>query len=99
MARRSAQDGLSSEDLLRAILAVLVDQREAAAASRPDQVRTEVLLAGAGLDHQTIAQLLGKNPDAVRMLLSRSQSKKAAPARKTAKKQAAKSTTRSRSNG
>lgn len=71
------QGGLepSVVDVLRAILAVLVDQRDALAAERPGQPRTEVMLASAGLTHQTIAQLLGKNPDAVRMAIARAQAK------------------------
>jgi hypothetical protein len=62
---------VSTNDLLKAILAVLLDEREAKAAERPGQSRPEILLAGVGMGHQVIAQLLGKNPDAVRMMLAR----------------------------
>lgn len=68
---RRVQADVGTDDLLKAILAVLVDERDTRSSERPDQVRTEILLANAGLGHQVIAQLLGKNPDAVRMLLAR----------------------------
>lgn len=56
--------------VLRAILAVLVDERES---RTPDagQIRSELVLADVGIDYRDIASLLGKKPDAVRMLLSR----------------------------
>jgi DNA-directed RNA polymerase specialized sigma24 family protein len=62
---------LSTDDILLAILAVLVNNREQIIADRPDQVRTEIVLANAGLSYGTIARLLGKKPDAVRMMISR----------------------------
>lgn len=58
------------QKLLSAIVALLVEQRERAA-DTPDAVKSEVLLAGAGLTAGEIATLLGKQPAAVRMALSR----------------------------
>lgn len=65
----------SITDLLRAILAVLLDARERNAQGT-DIERPEIVLTNAGLTYQAIAQMLGKNPDAVRMAVSRA--KKAA---------------------
>jgi DNA-directed RNA polymerase specialized sigma24 family protein len=62
---------LSTNDLLLAILTILVDQRDQMAADRAGQTRTELVLASAGFSYATIAQLLGKNPDAVRMMVTR----------------------------
>ena len=53
--------------LLRAILALLVEQHEARGEGR----RTEILLADAGLGARDIAAITGKQPAAVRMALSR----------------------------
>jgi DNA-directed RNA polymerase specialized sigma24 family protein len=61
--------------LLRAILALLVDDRESHAADRPGQAKTEVLLADAGLGAGDIAVLLNKKPEAVRKALSRARGK------------------------
>ena len=71
---------VTTNDLLKAILAVLLDEREARAAERPSQQKPELLLAGVGMGHQVIAQLLGKNADAVRMMLARA--KKASDTKK-----------------
>lgn len=60
------------EALLLAIVTLLVDQRERSSDS--DSVKTEVLLAGAGLSYQQIAPMVNKKPDAVRMLIARSHS-------------------------
>ncbi len=66
----------STDRLLRAILAILVDQREGTADEQQAR-RTEVLLADAGLSPTEIAQLTGKQAAAVRMALSRARAKKA----------------------
>jgi DNA-directed RNA polymerase specialized sigma24 family protein len=60
----------STDTLLKAILALMVDEREARPASDRER-RTEVLLASAGLGASEIAELTGKQPGAVRMALSR----------------------------
>lgn len=69
-----------AEALLRAILALLIDEREA---RQPDEhrERTEVILANAGFGATEIAALTGKNPASIRVTLSR--------ARRTRKKAAA----------
>jgi hypothetical protein len=56
--------------LLRAMLALMIDEREA---RRPEQrgERTEVLLANAGLGATQISELTGKQAAAIRMSLSR----------------------------
>lgn len=62
---------LKTNDLLLAILTLLVDGREQMAVDRPQQAKTEILLSNAGLPYGTIAALLGKKPDAVRMMITR----------------------------
>jgi hypothetical protein len=69
--------GLTTNDILLAILALLVNGREQSIPDKPDQVRTELVLANAGLSYATIAQLLGKKPDAVRMMISRAKASEA----------------------
>jgi DNA-directed RNA polymerase specialized sigma24 family protein len=60
----------SSEKLLRAAVALLADERESRLADR-EPLRTEVLLARAGLTNNEIADLTGKSPANVRVILSR----------------------------
>ena len=62
----------SANVLLKAILAVLLDERESRLSGEPDYIKPELLLASAGMSYQAIAQVLGKNPDAVRMMIARS---------------------------
>ena len=78
---RSASE-LGTNDLLLAILTLLVDGRERLAADRNDQVKTEVLLANSGLSYTTIARLLGKKPDAVRMMIARARGSQGKASRK-----------------
>lgn len=65
---------LSEISVLKGILALLIDQRardlEGVQGSEP----VEVVLSSAGLDYRAIAGLVGKKPDAVRMMLSRRKS-------------------------
>jgi DNA-directed RNA polymerase specialized sigma24 family protein len=68
---RPAPPEVATNDVLKAILIVLLDEREAKASERPGQVRSELMLADAGMSYQVIAKLLGKNPDAVRMTIAR----------------------------
>jgi DNA-directed RNA polymerase specialized sigma24 family protein len=63
-------DATQSESLLKAIAALLIEQRESRP-PEPDQRRTEVLLDSVGLSAIEIAELTGKQPAAVRMTLSR----------------------------
>ena len=60
----------SSEKLLRAAVVLLADERESRLADR-EPLRTEVLLARAGLTNSEIADLTGKSPANVGMILSR----------------------------
>ena len=78
MASKSEQNDTASvgvEDLLLALIALEVDKRERSLTA--DQVKTELLLSTVGLGHQQIAKIMGKNPDAVRMMISRSKVKPA----------------------
>ncbi len=69
--------GLDTDSILLAILSLLVDEREQRALSRPSQTKTEVVLADAGLPHGVIARMLNKQPDAVRMAITRARAKTA----------------------
>lgn len=57
--------------LLRALLALAVDEREARVEASPGAPKIEVLLASAGLDSTEIASLTGKRAGSVRVALSR----------------------------
>lgn len=62
---------LSTDALLLAMLTLMIDERERAANGDSGQVKTEVLLASAGLPYQQIAAMMNKSPDAVRMMIAR----------------------------
>jgi DNA-directed RNA polymerase specialized sigma24 family protein len=69
--RKSTSDqiaGPAERDILLAILALLIDER---AERRPSAQKIELLLDRVGLPVNTIAQVLNKQPAAVRMALSR----------------------------
>jgi DNA-directed RNA polymerase specialized sigma24 family protein len=66
-----ADDGAEISDLLRAVVALLSDDRERQIAKEPGPEKTELILSACGLTAQQIARLLGKQPDAVRKTLSR----------------------------
>lgn len=57
------------EALLRAILALLADERESR--TSPSDRRTELILRDAGMDAKEIAAVLGKNYEAVRKAIQR----------------------------
>ena len=57
--------------VLLAILALLVDEREARLAERPEASKTETILSDCGLDATAIARVVGKKPSSVRAVLSR----------------------------
>jgi DNA-directed RNA polymerase specialized sigma24 family protein len=57
------------------ILALLVEARESRMADDKAAVKTEVLLANAGLSIEDIAAVMGKKYDAVRVAIHRSRSK------------------------
>jgi DNA-directed RNA polymerase specialized sigma24 family protein len=62
--------------LLLALLILTLDERERRASDWPNQVKSEVLLARAGLSSATIAELVQKQPGAVRTALSRAKAKR-----------------------
>lgn len=78
--------GTTTDALLLAMLTLMIDERERAAQGNAGLVKTEVLLAGAGLGYRQIAGMMGKSPDAVRMMLARLAMPKKTP---TSKKEAA----------
>jgi DNA-directed RNA polymerase specialized sigma24 family protein len=57
--------------LLRALLMLAIDEREARVEAAPAAPKIEVLLASAGLDSSEIASLTGKQAGSVRVALSR----------------------------
>jgi DNA-directed RNA polymerase specialized sigma24 family protein len=62
------------ESLLRAVIALQVDAREARLGD--SETRSEVLLANAGLSNVDIAGIVGKTPANVGMILSRARKAK-----------------------
>jgi DNA-directed RNA polymerase specialized sigma24 family protein len=62
--------------LLLALLILTLDERERRANEWPNQVKSEVLLARAGLSSTAIAELVQKQPGAVRTALSRAKAKR-----------------------
>jgi DNA-directed RNA polymerase specialized sigma24 family protein len=68
---RTEQDGSGLEGVMRAVLALLADEREARIANDRSARRTEVLLADAGFTIGEIASLLGKNYETVKSTLRR----------------------------
>jgi DNA-directed RNA polymerase specialized sigma24 family protein len=61
--------------LLLAVATLLADDRVARIASEPTAERTEVLLSHAGLSAAHIGAIVGKQPGAVRMAISRARKK------------------------
>lgn len=57
--------------LLRALVALAIQDREERTSVSPGGPKTEVILSGAGLDAPLIASLMGKTPASVRMAISR----------------------------
>lgn len=72
---RTEQDGSGLEGVMRAVLALLADEREARIANDREARRTEVLLADAGFSIGEIASLLGKNYETVKSTLRRGRAK------------------------
>ena len=66
----------SIEELLLAILTILVDLRVSSLGEQEDSKRVEILLESAGLTPQVIGPMVGKSPGAVRMLLLRARTPK-----------------------
>jgi DNA-directed RNA polymerase specialized sigma24 family protein len=63
----------TTQELLLALVALEIDRREREQAD--GQVKTELLLSGAGLGYQQVAKIMGKSADAVRMTISRAKPK------------------------
>jgi DNA-directed RNA polymerase specialized sigma24 family protein len=72
---RTEQDETGEAGSMRAILALLADEREARIANDKGARRTEVLLADAGFSTGDIASLLGKSYEAVKSTLRRERAK------------------------
>ncbi len=79
--KRSSVSGTGEESLagereiLMAILAIMVDDREAEVVASPNRRRTELVLADVGLQAPTIAILLNKQVATVRMAIYRAAKK------------------------
>jgi DNA-directed RNA polymerase specialized sigma24 family protein len=67
--------GSGEASVVRAVLALLADEREARIANDKDARSTEALLEGAGLSKAEIAELLGKNYRTVQSTLRRDKEK------------------------
>ncbi len=65
------QDAISLEAAMAGVLALLVDERESRTKDDKSSVKTEVLLANAGMSIDGIAAATGKKRDAVRMAIKR----------------------------
>ena len=63
------------ESVMRAVVALLADEREARVANNRDARKTEELLADAGFSIGEIASLLGKPYETVKSTLRRGRSK------------------------
>jgi hypothetical protein len=57
--------------LLMAVVALLIDERDRRIATGQGGIKTEVLLTRLGLSSTLIGRLMGKQPAAVRVTLSR----------------------------
>ena len=72
---KTEQDGIGLEGVMRAIVALMADEREARIVNDKEARKTDVLLAEAGLSIGEIATLLGKKYDTVKMTLLRAKPK------------------------
>jgi DNA-directed RNA polymerase specialized sigma24 family protein len=71
----AAQGRPGQDSVMRAVLALLADEREARIASDRTARKTEELLADAGFSIGEIAALLGKNYESVKSTLRRRRNK------------------------
>jgi hypothetical protein len=67
---------IAVESAMTGILALLIAEREERTADDKNAVRTEVLLADAGLSLEEIVVVTGRKYDAVRMAVSRGRAKR-----------------------
>ena len=70
-----------SRQILLAILALMIDEREARVAGQAGARRTELVLSSGGLDSAVIAALLNKPVGTVRMAIHRAGRKATQPAK------------------
>lgn len=78
MTNRQNDDGnLTEEVLLRALVALAVDEREATVAKGEGRRKTELLLSDAGLTARQIAALVDKKEGAVLKSISRARKARA----------------------
>jgi DNA-directed RNA polymerase specialized sigma24 family protein len=66
---------IGAENALAGILALLIDERESRTRDDKEAMRTEVLLAQAGVSVEDIATATGKKSDTVRKVITRSKAK------------------------
>ena len=73
----AGQDGHTTPSVaaLKAIVALLVEEREERLKDARDAVKVEVLLTNAGLSVSDIVAITGRKPDTVRKALSRAKAK------------------------
>lgn len=70
------QPGISAEAAMAGILALLIEEREERKKGDKDAEKIEVILSKAGLSNDDIAAVTGKQSDAVRMAISRTEKAK-----------------------
>jgi hypothetical protein len=70
--RIEEQDPVTESDLLKALVALAVADRDEAASNDPTLDRSELVLARAGLNATKIASMTGKGYESVRGILRRS---------------------------
>ena len=70
-AKPQSQSGIRLENAMAGILALLIDERDDRTQDDKDAVKTEVLLAQAGLSIEDISTVTGKKYDTVRMAITR----------------------------
>ena len=77
MSERPKNPVAAADSLLLGVVSLLAVEREERLTGKPLQVKTEVVLANAGLSIGQIANALGKNYDAVRMSIARAKEESA----------------------
>ncbi len=68
---------MTVEKAMAGILALMVEERERRVDGDKGAVKIEALLARAGLSHEDMAAVTGKNPNAIRVALHRAKAKAA----------------------
>lgn len=70
-AKPQDRSAIGTERAMAGILALLIDEREERTRDKKESVKTEVVLAQAGLSIEDIAAVTGKKYDTVRMAIAR----------------------------